>query len=55
VASLPFPRACVFSSFLLFAWWPPVLFLVRFFFMYRITLGCTPRTSSNLGTCRSTS
>jgi hypothetical protein len=29
VACLPFPRAHVFSSFLLFAWWPPLLFLIR--------------------------
>jgi hypothetical protein len=29
VACLLVPRAQVFSSFLLFAWWPPLLFLVR--------------------------
>jgi hypothetical protein len=29
VACLPVPRAQVFTSFLLFAWWPPLLFLVR--------------------------
>jgi hypothetical protein len=29
VACLPVPRAKVFSCFLLFAWWPPLLFLVR--------------------------
>jgi hypothetical protein len=29
VACLPVPRAQVFPSFLLFAWWPPLLFLVR--------------------------
>jgi hypothetical protein len=31
VACLPVPRAQVFSSFLRFAWWPPLLFLVRIF------------------------
>jgi hypothetical protein len=29
VACLPVPRAQVFPFFLLFAWWPPLLFLVR--------------------------
>jgi hypothetical protein len=29
VARLPVPRAYVFSSFLLFAWWPPLLFLIK--------------------------
>jgi hypothetical protein len=29
VACLPVPRAKAFSSFPLFAWWPPLLFLVR--------------------------
>ena len=33
-ACLPIPRAYVFSSFLLFAWWPPLLFLVRNCFYY---------------------
>jgi hypothetical protein len=33
VACPPVPRAYVFSSFLLFAWWPPLLFLVSFFFI----------------------
>jgi hypothetical protein len=28
VACLPVPRAKVFSSFLLLAWWPPLLFLI---------------------------
>jgi hypothetical protein len=31
VACLPVPRTQVFSSSLLFAWWPPLLFLVRAF------------------------
>jgi hypothetical protein len=31
VACLPVPRA--FSSFLLFAWWPPLFFLVRNYFL----------------------
>jgi hypothetical protein len=38
VACLPVPRAKVFSSFLLFAWWPPLLFLVRINYQVRITL-----------------
>jgi hypothetical protein len=38
VACLPVPRAYVFSSFLLFAWWPPLLFLVRINYLVRITL-----------------
>jgi hypothetical protein len=33
VACLPVPRAWVFPSFLLFAWWPPLLFLVRIFLL----------------------
>jgi hypothetical protein len=34
VACLPIPRALVFSPFiLLFAWWPPLLFLVRILFV----------------------
>jgi hypothetical protein len=31
VACLPVPRAWVFPSFLLFAWWPPLLFLAIIF------------------------
>jgi hypothetical protein len=31
VACLRVPRACFFSSFLLFAWWPPLLFFARSF------------------------
>jgi hypothetical protein len=32
VACLHVPRAYVFSSFLLFAWWPPLLCLVRIYY-----------------------
>jgi hypothetical protein len=35
VACLPVPRALDFSSFLLIAWWPPLLFLVGNFFIER--------------------
>jgi hypothetical protein len=31
VACLPVPRALVFSSRFLFAWWSPLLFILRFF------------------------
>jgi hypothetical protein len=35
VACLPVPRAKVFTtSFFLFAWWPPLLFLVRIYFVF---------------------
>jgi hypothetical protein len=33
VACLPAPRAQVFPSFLLFAWWSPRLFLIRILFL----------------------
>jgi hypothetical protein len=35
----PIPRAQVFFSFLLFAWWPPLLFLVRHFKYLMSALG----------------
>jgi hypothetical protein len=37
VACLHVPRAKVFSSFLLFARWPPLLFLVRISFSFLIS------------------
>jgi hypothetical protein len=39
VACLRVPRTKVFSSFLLFAWWPPLLFLLRIYFSRQVMGG----------------